>query len=484
MKQFRLGRFAAVAWLVLLIATCAWASFTLVQSGPYGTNPTTTDTLPSAQTAGDTILVVSNWCTNSSCNGSTTCGGFNVYDQQQENQYRFDAITTGSSNPGCNAIASAGNIVANASSNQIHAFAETAGGNNYQNVYAIEVSGLGTAPVLEGYAMGNLLTQTSIATGASCTAGDFAWAWFSSGTQPTVGSGWTQIGTPANGGLAEWQTVASTGTVTATTASGAGGLAMVACYKPNSSGFRVVNVSPQGLSNLDTTFTNNSAAGNSIFTASSWCQNSSCTAAACTVQAMSDNAGSVGGSGNNTYINDFGTTASHTGCWDAASASNIKGTTGTVKLTGPFPAGYNYPGIFATEVNATLTLDANSGIQNYVSSFTMSCTAGDIAYYALYGPSNHVTPSGPGWTYMGGKGIAFSDSYLAAWEVVPTTGTITINSNTAYRAFGACYTTSSPTPPAVGSARHRILQTMLLRIVPAGDLLASRFNSGSPQGGL
>ena len=96
-----------------------------------------------------------------------------------------------------------------------------------------EVSGLGLTPSVEGVgnAFGNI---SSIATTTSCTSGDFAFAAFYGGT-PVVGSGWTAIGTPSHAWIMEWQTVSSTGTVTATiTGNSTTEAGSVACYKPTS----------------------------------------------------------------------------------------------------------------------------------------------------------------------------------------------------------------------------------------------------------
>jgi hypothetical protein len=212
---------------VFLVARAKGAYVIVQSSGYHPTN--TTDVLASNQTAGNTNIVAVAFCPNVGCT-SATCQTTSLADTKGNSPYVMDQ-NAASTQILCVDIGRFFNIAATIVANTV---TQTVSGTPfYTNGQAIEVSGLGTSPSFESSGTNSGSGLTSASTGGSCTAGDFAISYWYSNNQPSAGSGWTPIGTPGSNQVLMWQTVGSTGIVTATV-TGTGTLTggSVVCYKP------------------------------------------------------------------------------------------------------------------------------------------------------------------------------------------------------------------------------------------------------------
>lgn len=223
-------------------------SYTIPQASAYGAGVNINAIYTSNQTAGNTNIVGTGFCpgpgcTSSACQSSAVADNAGSHGGTGNNTYIMDQ-NSAAAQIVCTAIGRAFGITATTGNNTTTTTTATA---NFQVTFAIEVNGLGASPSKESQGVSSGSGLGSVATAGSCTSGDFVIAYVYSNSQPSAGSGWTAIGTPADNQIAEWQKVTGTGIITATW-SGAGTVtgASIVCYKPTAASSKVCTLSTMG----------------------------------------------------------------------------------------------------------------------------------------------------------------------------------------------------------------------------------------------
>jgi hypothetical protein len=189
----------------------------------------------------------------------------------------------------------------------------------------------------------------------------------------------------------------------------------------------IVQNSPYSATGVSTAaLSTNQTLGNANFVATNYCSQGACGVTGCNGTAsVTDNAGSHGGSGNNTYTLDSNSTANETVCVDLARSFNITSTTSTNTITVTLNGTDFFQRTFAFEVSGlgVPALDS-TGVTSSASPITSvatsgSCNAGDFAW-AMFASGANMT-AGAGWTAVGSP----TQNQVVEWQTVLAAGVVT-----------------------------------------------------------
>lgn len=239
MKQFLLV-------LSLLIAhACFGQTYSIVNSSPYNATDTSggiisTGVLSGNSVSGDSLFISAAACLNPGCSSTTTTVAFTdnagSHGAGGNNTYTTDAQFPASQSYAA-ALGRSFNV--STTTSVLTGSATPSQGPNFAFAFEIEVSGLGVSPTLESTGQNQQGSGATMAlsTSGSCTINDFAWFYIVSAVAPSLPSGWTAVGTPANAAETAWIKVTGTGVLTANftglTSTTAGA---IACYAPTPAG--------------------------------------------------------------------------------------------------------------------------------------------------------------------------------------------------------------------------------------------------------
>lgn len=195
--------------------------------------------------------------------------------------------------------------------------------------------------------------------------------------------------------------------------------------------------------------TSNQTAGNTNLVGINFCQFSNCATTACNlISSVTDNAGSAGGSGNNTYVIDLNSSSSQNLCVGFARAVNITHTTSTNTVTAAVSGTPFYQRNFSIEVSGLGTSPTlhTSGINSSGAglgsvSTTSACSVGDFAW-AFFASTASLT-AGTGWTTIG---TPSTSNQVAEWQTVSSAAVVTATASGTTGSTGAavvCYTPNS-----------------------------------------
>jgi len=194
----------------------------------------------------------------------------------------------------------------------------------------------------------------------------------------------------------------------------------------------------------------NQTSGNTNIGGTAFCPNAGCSSATCPTSSFTDNAGSHGGSGNNTYTADQNSSAAALVCVDLGRAFNITNTTSTNTVTAT-TSGASYQVTVAVEVNglgvspSLESVGSGSSASLTTVSTSGSCTAGDFAISYWY--SNTQPSAGSGWTAID---TPFANQIMI-WQVVGSTGVVTATVSGTGATTGGAIACYKPTAAATNS---------------------------------